>query len=55
MLDIGLQPVAHSHICKLCIYLKITQSFKCVGIPLIVIVSCAFREPALNNDCGPLP
>jgi len=55
MLDISLQPVAHSHICKLCIYLKIIWSFKCVGIPFIVIFSWAFREPALNNGCASLP
>jgi len=35
--------------------MKITQQFRWLGVPLIVIFAHVAREPAYNNDCGPLP
>jgi len=39
---------------KLCIYYKITQQFRGVGIPLAVIFPHEARERAHNNNCCPL-
>jgi hypothetical protein len=35
--------------------IKITQQFRRLRILLVVIFTSAAREPAHNNNCGPLP
>jgi hypothetical protein len=49
------KPRPYDHICKLCIYYKITQQFGRLGTPLIVNYPRAARETAHKNRCGPLP
>jgi len=52
--NMGLQFAARDHVCKLCIYDKITLQFRRLYIPLIVTFTPAAREPAHNNGCGTL-
>lgn len=55
--DMDLQPAARGYICTVCTKaaVSMTQQFRHVAVPLIVILPRSALQPAQNNGCGLLP